>query len=426
MNLEQLAFLWPWVFAALPLPLVARYLLPPAGQGPGAALRIPFFATITAALGTPRPGSRGELWVLAALAWTLLVAAAARPQLVGEPIALPMQGRDLMLAVDISESMAEEDMVIPAQLLPPAGTSTSLWGVGNRRVDRLTAVKAVAGDFIERRTGDRVGLILFGTQAYPQAPLSFDRPTVRTLLFESEIGLAGKATAIGDAIGLAVKRLRDSPSGSLASRGTPPSLGSQAADQPVLILLTDGANTAGSIEPRKAAELAAREGVRIYTIGVGAEPRGGFGLNLGGAQIDEPTLEAIAQTTGGRFFRARDLRGLQAIYAALDELEPAVSEEQTYRPVQDIFQWPLGAALLLSALVGLWRLAAHSGWERRQDPLPNPSPQGEEAMALHAAGGKVAGGIRRDIARAGPIAPTTPRTEEVEPRLEQRQRRRSH
>jgi len=375
MNLEQLAFLWPWVFAALPLPLVARYLLPPAEQGPGAALRIPFFATITAALGTPRPGSRGELWVLAALAWTLLVAAAARPQLVGEPIALPMQGRDLMLAVDISESMAEEDMVIPTQLLPPAGTSKSLWGVGNRRVDRLTAVKAVAGDFIERRTGDRVGLILFGTQAYPQAPLSFDRPTVRTLLFESEIGLAGKATAIGDAIGLAVKRLRDSPSGSLASRGTPPSLGSspsgslasrgtppslgsQAADQPVLILLTDGANTAGSIEPRKAAELAAREGVRIYTIGVGAEPRGGFGLSLGGAQIDEPTLEAIAQTTGGRFFRARDLRGLQAIYAALDELEPAVSEEQTYRPVQDIFQWPLGAALLLSALVGLWRLAA--------------------------------------------------------------------
>jgi Ca-activated chloride channel family protein len=331
MTLDHLAFLWPWAFASLPLPLAVHYLLPRAEQGPGSALRVPFFAAITAALGTPstRPGGGlGVLMaVLAAVAWALLVTAAARPQLVGEPIALPMQGRDLMLAVDISESMAEEDMVL-----------------GNRAVDRLTAVKAVAGDFIERRAGDRVGLILFGTQAYQQAPLTFDRPTVRTLLFEAEVGLAGKATAIGDAIGLAVKRLRD-----------------DAATDRVLILLTDGANTAGSIEPRKAAELAAKEGVRIYTIGVGSEPRGAFGLSLGGAQIDEPTLEAIAQATGGRFFRARDLRGLQAIYAALDELEPKVSDEQTYRPVADLFQWPLGAALLFSALIGLWRILPGGG-----------------------------------------------------------------
>lgn len=338
MNLEQLAFLWPWVFAALPLPLLVRYLLPRAETGAGTVLRVPFFAVITAAVGVPggRPGPAS--WILAALAWVLLVVAAARPQLLGEPIALPMQGRDLMLAVDISESMAEEDMVI-----------------GNRTVDRLTAVKAVAGDFIERRKGDRVGLILFGTQAYQQAPLTFDRSTVRTLLFESEVGLAGKATAIGDAIGLAIKRLRGS--GARSSGETPPSQEARAAaDQPVLILLTDGANTAGSIEPRKAAELAAREGVRIYTIGVGSEPRGAFGLAMGGAQIDEPTLEAIAQTTGGRFFRARDLRGLQAIYVALDELEPAVSEDKTFRPVRDLFQWPLGAALLLSALIGILRL----------------------------------------------------------------------
>jgi Ca-activated chloride channel family protein len=340
MNLDQLAFLWPWAFAVVPLPLAVRYLLPRAEQGPGGVLRVPFYAAITAALGVPgaRPGGGiGVLMaVLAAVAWALLVAAAARPQLVGAPIALPMQGRDLMLAVDISESMAEEDMVL-----------------GNRAVDRLTAVKAVAGDFIERRAGDRIGLILFGTQAYQQAPLTFDRPTVRTLLFESEVGLAGKATAIGDAIGLAVKRLRD-----------------DAATDRVLILLTDGANTAGSIEPRKAAELAAKEGVRIYTIGVGSEPRGAFGLSLGGAQIDEPTLEAIAQATGGRFFRARDLRGLQAIYAALDALEPRVSDEQTYRPVEDLFQWPLGAALLLSALVGLWRILPGGSWRPGMADMP--------------------------------------------------------
>ena len=328
---------WPWILAAVPLPLVAWYLLPRAPQGPGSALRVPFFAAITAAVGTPADHSTRGLRLLtllaAALAWVLLITAAARPQLLGEPVALPMQGRDLMLAVDLSDSMTEEDMVI-----------------GNRAVDRLTAIKAVAGDFIERRKGDRVGLILFGTQAYQQAPLTFDRATVRTLLFESAIGLAGKATAIGDAIGLAVKRLRGSRSDHLGAPGA-----AASATQPVLILLTDGANTAGSIEPRKAAELAAREGIRIYTIGIGAEPRGAFGLRLGGAEIDEPTLEAIAKTTGGRFFRARDIRALQEIYAILDELEPAVSDEQTWRPVDDLFQWPLGLALGLSALIGLTR-----------------------------------------------------------------------
>lgn len=338
----DLTLAWPWIFAALPLPLAAWYLLPRAAQGPASALRVPFFAAITAAVGAPGGHSPRGLRLMtllaAALAWALLVTAAARPQLLGEPVALPMQGRDLMLAVDLSDSMTEEDMVI-----------------GNRAVDRLTAVKAVAGDFIERRTGDRVGLILFGSQAYQQAPLTFDRGTVRTLLFESAIGLAGKATAIGDAIGLAVKRLRETPNGVPAQRGPDAAPGSAAAQQRVLILLTDGANTAGSIEPRKAAELAAREGVRIYTIGVGADPRGTFGLRLGGAQIDEPTLEAIAQTTGGRFFRARDIRALQEIYAILDELEPAVSDEQTWRPVDDLFQWPLGLALGLSGLIGLTR-----------------------------------------------------------------------
>jgi Ca-activated chloride channel family protein len=345
MNLDQIAFLWPWVFAALPLPLAARYLMPRAQMGPGAALRIPFFAAISTAVGAGPARPTGWVWVPALLAWVLLLGAAARPQWLGEPIALPMQGRDLMLAVDISESMAEEDMLI-----------------GGRAVDRLTAVKAVAGDFIERRKGDRVGLILFGTHAYQQAPLTFDRPTVRTLLFEAEVGLAGKATAIGDAIGLAVKRLRDVPSGPQAPPGDSP-----PAAERVLILLTDGANTAGSIDPSKAAELAAKAGVRIYTIGVGAEPRGAFGLALGGAQIDEPTLDAIAQATGGRFFRARDLPGLQAIYAALDEFEPRVSEEQTFRPIKDLFQWPLGTALLLSALVAVGRLA-DGGWQPRRGP----------------------------------------------------------
>jgi Ca-activated chloride channel homolog len=311
-------FIWPWALAALPLPLAVYYLLPRAEQRPASALRIPFFG----ALAATEVGPAGHrLWraLLGALAWGLLVAAAARPQLIGDPIALPLEGRDLMLAVDISGSMVEKDMV-----------------VGNRLVDRLTAVKAVAGDFIERREGDRIGLILFGSQAYVHPPLTFDRETVRTLLFEAAVGLADRETAIGDAIGLAVKRLRD-----------------QSVENRILILLTDGANTAGSIAPMKAAELAAAQGVRIYTIGVGSESRGAFGLAMGGARIDEATLQAIAKTTGGRYFRARDVGGLQAIYGMLDELEPVVSDERTFRPVEDLFQWPLAAALVLSGLLGL-------------------------------------------------------------------------
>jgi Ca-activated chloride channel family protein len=224
--------------------------------------------------------------------------------------------------------MTEEDMVIGGQV-----------------VDRLTAVKAVAGDFIERRAGDRIGLVLFGQQAYLQTPLTFDRDTVRTLLFESAVGLAGRETAIGDAIGLSVKRLRDAP-----------------AEQRVLILLTDGANTAGSIEPMKATELAANAGVRIHTIAVGGDPRSAFGLTLGRNPLDERTLHSIAETTGGRYFRARDVRELQAIYGLLDELEPVQSDQRSFRPVRELFEWPLSVALLLSGVVVLARSGVLAGW----------------------------------------------------------------
>jgi Ca-activated chloride channel family protein len=314
----QVELAWPWMLLALPLPWLLRLLLPRAEPVGSAALRVPFFGMLSPAQPVAEPPSRRwSLW-LALLAWLLLVLAAARPQWLGEPIPLPMAGRDLMLAVDISGSMTEEDMVI-----------------GGRAVDRLTAVKAVAGDFIERREGDRIGLILFGQQAYVQTPLTFDRATARTLLFESAVGLAGRETAIGDAIGLAVKRLRDQPT-----------------DERVLVLLTDGANTAGSIAPLKAAELAKQAGIRIYTIGVGSDPRtgfGAFGLNVGRNPIDEATLEAIAEDTGGRYFRARDVRELQGIYGLLDELEPVESDQQTFRPVGELFAWPLGLALVLSA-----------------------------------------------------------------------------
>lgn len=232
-----------------------------------------------------------------------------------------MTGRDLLLAVDISGSMDTQDMV---------------WE--NRAVNRLEVVRQVAGEFVQRRRGDRVGLILFGSRAYLQTPLTFDTETAATLLSESEIGLAGRETAIGDAIGLAVKRLRE-----------------DAAADRVLILLTDGANTSGEVQPLQAAEFAAREGLTVYTVGVGADEmmvKDFFGSRLvnPSADLDEDTLRAIAERTGGRYFRARDAEGLAGIYRLLDELEPVESDVEAVRPVDELFYWPLGIAYLLALI----------------------------------------------------------------------------
>jgi Ca-activated chloride channel family protein len=322
-------FLWPWAFLLLPLPLLLRYLMPPAQITRQAALKVPFIEDFTS-LGEPVFEHQRNLLmlVLSTLVWLLLVTATARPQWVGEQIELPVSGRDLMLAVDLSGSMNMEDFRVQGQT-----------------VDRLTATKYVLEDFIARRKGDRLGLILFGRNAYLQTPLTFDLTTVRTLLMESVIGLAGKETAIGDAIGLAIKRLQDKEGNR------------------VLILLTDGANTAGEITPLKAAELAAKHGIKIYTIGVGADEmiRSSFfgSQRINPSQdLDEKTLKAIAGQTGGQYFRARDTADLEKIYHKLDELEPVEVDSQVLRPTQSLFMWPLGAAIglsMLAAAVSVWR-----------------------------------------------------------------------
>ena len=318
----MITFLWPWAFVALPLPFAARYLLRPQRRH-DAALRVPNVARFEIA-SVARGGRQRTHWIalaLAWLAWTLLLAAVARPQFTGEPISLPSTGRDLMLAVDISGSMNTEDME-----------------VGGHLANRLAAVKGVVTDFIAHRAGDRVGLILFGTNAYLQAPLTFDLATVEQLLDEAPIGIAGGKTAIGDAIGLAVKRLRTRPT-----------------ESRVLILLTDGANNVGEVPPEKAAELARAEGVRIYTVGVGAEELKvpGFWGEFGGrivnpsADLDAKSLEQIANVTGGRFFRARDTKELSQIYDLLDAIEPAQQDARTFRPVKALFFYPLAASWVL-------------------------------------------------------------------------------
>ncbi len=319
---------WPWALIALPLPLIFRRFLPAAKGLSEAGLRVPSAASFSTL--TDRSDAElllnWRLWV-AALAWMLLVVAAARPERVGDELELPVAGRNLMLAVDLSGSMDQKDFEL-----------------GGRRVDRLTATKAVASDFISRREGDRIGLILFGERAYLQVPLTLDRETVNVLLMEAFIGLAGEKTAIGDAITLAVRRIHEQE---------------KDEGEQVLVLLTDGANTAGEVEPAKAAQLAQQVGLRIYTIGIGAEQLEVSSL-IGGrrrinpsADLDEETLTAIADLTGGRYFRATDTASLQDIYKLVDELEPVEEPESGFRPVKSFYYYPLGAAL---GLVGLMTL----------------------------------------------------------------------
>ncbi len=325
----MLTFEWPWLFVVLPLPLLLRWLLPACPETQSSALIVPFLddfgTTDTRMVSSKQPLL---LWI-AVFAWLCLVIASARPQWLGEPLELAVNGRDLMMAVDVSASMEEKDFVVK-----------------DKRYDRLTAIKYVVSDFVERRVGDRLGLILFGTTAYLHVPLTFDRKTVQTLLNEAFIGITDDdpATAIGDAIGLAIKRLQ-----------------AEKSDSKVLILLTDGANTAGELTPLKAAELAADAHLKIYTIGIGADEmlvRSLFGTRRVNPSVDmdEKTLQAVADATGGRYFRARNTEELEQIYAILDQLEPVEKDKQYFRPKAELFHWPLSLALGLTALLTARRL----------------------------------------------------------------------
>jgi Ca-activated chloride channel homolog len=308
----MLEFVTPMAFLLLPLPWLARRLLP-ATQQQIASIRVPFFSRLRM-LDAEAPsmvsGSRPMLLSLA-LVWLCLVIACARPQWIGDAIELPATGRDLLLAVDISNSMNEPDMEIDG-----------------RRARRVDMVKYVVADFIERRRGDRIGLILFGSQAYLQAPLTFDVDTVKTFLMEAQLGFAGPSTAIGDALGLAVKRLRERPE-----------------NHRVVILLTDGRNESGSVDPQQAASLAAQAGVRVYTIGVASRRYSRL--------IDGDAMQEIAQSTGGKFFHAEDQAELAQIYKHIEQLEAMEQQGKSFRPIKELYYWPLALALLLSTLVAI-------------------------------------------------------------------------
>ncbi len=310
---------WPWVWLLAPLPILVWWLSQRKAQQN--ALRAPIFLQWQQFKDNHQESSFNFPWLLM-LIWLLLLLAASRPQWIGDPIRLPASGRDLMVSIDVSGSMEMKDMVVE-----------------RKQVDRLVAVKHILNSFIERREGDRLGLILFGEQAYLQTPLSFDLKTVQIMLNESEIGLAGpSATAIGDSIGLAVKRLKD-----------------RNAKNRVLILLTDGVNNAGILDPLQAAQLAEHAGVTIYTIGIGADEvvtsNGLFSRRFNPSrELDEETLTKVAELTNGRYFRARDTESLDEIYNIINELEPVEQDQETYRPTKALFFIPLLMVLIISLL----------------------------------------------------------------------------
>ena len=308
----------PMALLFIVLPPLIWFLVPKAPLSMPLALRVPFYSAVARLVDGEKRLANPKRTGLFFIIWALLILALSGPRWVGAPVPLTREASNIMLVLDLSGSMELEDMISH-----------------NRFVTRLSVVKAAAKQFVAARAGDRIGLILFGTQAYLQTPLTFDTHNVLARIDDATVGLAGKSTAIGDALGLAVKRLQSVPE---TSR--------------VIILLTDGASNAGVLPPLTAAELAKGDGIKVYTIGLGAEvdPRAQvddlFQISAG-SDLDEKTLQDIARMTGARYFRTTDPDSLRAIYQTIHELEAVSQDDVTVRPLKDYYIWPLAAAILL-------------------------------------------------------------------------------
>ena len=312
-------FVYWWVFLLLPLPLLVRYFLSPKKQS-----YTQVWIPLADGLQQQKTTKRNPLFsfIIPWLLWLLLLSTIAKPIWYDQPIRIQQQSRDMILSLDLSGSMDEVDMPL-----------------NGKTVNRLTLVKSIVKDFVKTRQGDRLGLILFAYHAYLQTPLTFDVETVSTMVDETEIGLVGNRTAIGESIAMAIKRFVENKN-----------------EQRVLILLTDGANTAGKIKPIAAAQQAAKNNIKIYTIGIGADEmikRGFFGNQRvnPSADLDEKTLTKIATLTNGQYFRARNQEDLQKIYDTINQLQPVDSEFLEFRPEKNLFFWPLSLAILILSMV---------------------------------------------------------------------------
>jgi len=326
---QNFEFLWPWLIAFLPLPWLVRTLVKPVKKQQNPLLAPQIMQRVASPMANehfiePNTQNR-KIPFLFLVLWLLVILAAMRPIWYVSPTPFTTSGKDMILAVDLSGSMQKNDMYL-----------------GGDDVARLTAVKSVVADFIEQRKGDRMGLVVFGSQAFLQSPLTYDLHTVKTLLNEAEIGMAGNNTAIGDAIGLTLKHRKQNQQ-----------------SQSVLILLTDGSNTDGEVDPIEAAQMAAKMGLKIYTIGVGrVEHRTGLDafFNSSKSDMDLTSLRKIAELTNGQFFLANDTKQLKAIYQEINTLESVEHQVNSYRLRTELYAWPLGSALLLSLLMGWWQL----------------------------------------------------------------------
>lgn len=327
----MIRFLVPEMILLALLPFAVYLLLPPAKGQAGDALKVPFindFAEIEhrtpkASGGIQHLQTFNRYFKILYLIWLLFVIAAMRPVEIGKPVRIQSPSRDILLVTDISTSMQQADFSYKGQ-----------------RLDRLSAVKAVVSDFIANRHADRIGLILFGTRAYLQAPLTFDKPAVFEVLDNMTAGMAGDSTAIGDALGLALKTLKSNKD--------------NISDK-MIILLTDGENNDGSINLPQAINMARKENVKVYTIGVGSSMSmisSFFGIK--DTPFDEQALKQLAQETQGKYFHAQDLNSLAQIYQAIDRLEPENSEQNFIYPQKELYYWFLLAAIASLLLFGYY------------------------------------------------------------------------
>ncbi|MCR9191401.1 MAG: VWA domain-containing protein [Gammaproteobacteria bacterium] len=317
---------FPWAFVLLPLPLLIWKWVAPAKASVSAALKVPFFQAVLHLVNRDRMVTmRRTSLIFLCAAWCALIVAAAGPRWVGPPVPLAREGYNIVLALDISPSMGVNDILDH-----------------RRRVTRLYAVKRAAKQFVSKRVGDKIGLILFGEQAYLLTPLTYDRRNVAQRIDDATVGLAGKSTSIGDALGLAIKRLQQVPA---AGR--------------MIVLLTDGVSNSGVLSPNKAAALARSEGIQVNTIGLhsAVDPQSfdGLFMNMGGAaDLDEATLKAVAETTGGRYFRATDQASLERIYAFIDRMTRVSQDQAELRPQYEYYPWFLALAwVILLGLLGV-------------------------------------------------------------------------
>jgi len=317
---------YPWLLALLPLPILVWWLAPPYREET-ASIKLPFFSEVAKAVGiAPTPGAvvPRTNWLqklLAPLCWALVVVALARPQYVEPPLQKIEPQRDLLLALDLSQSMDTRDFKDPSGKL----------------ITRLEAVRAVVADFVRRRDGDHIGLIVFGDAPYPQVPFTLDHKTVEAMIADTLPGMAGPRTALGDAIGLAIKLFEKSK-----------------VPEKVLVVLTDGNDTASKMPPDRAADIASQNHLRIHAVGIG-DPAA-----TGEEKLDSAALQKIAAATGGRYFFGQDQSELAAIYRMLDQITPANQQTLSWRPKIELFHYPLGLAVVVLALYHLaaWAAAA--------------------------------------------------------------------